>query len=154
MTDHDIHGCGRAGAAMGVLCAFFGAVIAGMIMLALGFMDASNIPRLTPPIVVGLVALFVGAGFFGMKAGNFLCEKRNNTAMNVLIGIALAYGSIAMAVGAGSLWAILISGVEAGNVVFILYFIVIFTAALGAIPATLLGVLYGFLMRNELRKVR
>ena len=139
---------------MGVLCAFFGAVIAGMIMLALGFMDASNIPRLTPPIVVGLVALFVGAGFFGMKAGNFLCEKRNNTAMNVLIGIALAYGSIAMAVGAGSLWAILISGVEAGNVAFILYFIVIFTAALGAIPATLLGVLYGFLMRNELRKVR
>ena len=140
---------------MGVLCAFFGAVIAAAIMLALGLMDASNIPRLTPTILVGLVALFVGAGFFGKKAGNFLCEKGNSTAMNVLIGIALAYGSIAIAFAAGSFWAIVISGVDAGNVVaFLFYFIAIFMAVVGAIPATLLGVLYGFLMRNELRKVR
>jgi hypothetical protein len=102
MTDHDIHGCGRAGAAMGVLCAFFGAVTAAMIVLAIGLLTVSTIPSFAPPVGIGLIGLFVGAGFFGSKAGVFLCENGNQTAVNVSIGVLLAYGSICDCGGDGN----------------------------------------------------
>ncbi len=152
MTDHDVHGCGRAGTAIGVLCAFLGMVCAGLILF--GFINGSVSGDLAPTIIIGLIGLFVGAGYFGKKAGIFLCEKGNDLSTNILIGVALAFGSIATAILTGTLAAAVLSGNVARpqGVLLIGVIVGVYTVFWGAIPATLLGVLYGILMTGQLRR--
>jgi hypothetical protein len=163
MTDHDIHGCGRAGAWLGVLCAGVGVLIAGLMVRALNIGWIIGFPSLPVELVVGLIALFVAAGHFGKKAGVFVCKRGNDLSTNVLIGIALAFGSIAIAVwagmivglchellknkvpGIGSMFLGLLLGWLFPMLVILIY---------GGIPAATLGVVYGFLLRNRLWHLR
>lgn len=151
MTDHDIHGCGRAGSAIGVLCAFLGMVCAFMIFFGL---IQGTLPRdVVPTIVVAAISVLVWAGFWGKKAGVFLCEKGNQSSTNIWIGIALAFGSIASAILTGALVGPLFSGNIVGvpNALALSLIIGIYAAFWGGIPATILGVLYGVLMTGQLR---
>ena len=163
MTDHDVHGCGRAGAWMGVLCAAVGVLAAGLMVWALGIGWAIGLPMLPIEVVIALTALFIGASYFGKKAGVFLCKRGNRLSTNVLIGIALAFGSIAIAVWAGTIVGILhelprhdflgVGTMFVGLLFGWLFFLVVILMY-GGIPAALLGVTYGSLMRRQLRKVR
>ena len=160
MTDHDIHGCGSAGSAVAVLCAGLG------VATAVGMLKALNLTwyvGIFPPsneVGAGVIVLFVTAVYLGMKEGMFLCEKRDGLALHVLVGNGVAFGSIAIAVFAGTLvhfvrewnrivnapggftvWHLIAGAI--GNLLLILLF--------GGIPAILLGVLYGFLVRSGLR---
>ena len=152
MTDHDVHGCGRAGSAIGVLCAFLGMVCAGIILFA--FLNSSPSGGVGPTMIIGVVGLFVGAAFFGKKAGIYLCEKGNDLSRNIAIGVALAFGSIATAIVTGMLAAIVLSRTAArpGDIVLAGFVVAICTAFFGGIPAVLLGALYGILITGELRR--
>jgi hypothetical protein len=150
MTDHDVHGCGRAGRAISVLCAFLGMVCA--LMMVFGLFSASISRDVAPAIIIGLIGLFVGAGYFGKKAGVFLCERGNDLSTNILVGVALAFGSIATAIATGTLAGAVFSGItKLLDGIAIGVIVGIFIVFWGAIPATVLGVLYGILMTGQLR---
>ena len=163
MTDHDIHGCGRAGAWIGVLCAALGVLIAGVMVWAMGIGRFVGLPGLPIELVVGLIGLFVAAGCFGKKAGVFVCKRGNGLSTNVLIGIALAFGSIAIAVWTGTI-ALAVKELINGHVPHIAallvavlvgwLFILLVFLIYGGIPAALLGVVYGFLLRHRLWQLR
>lgn len=158
MTDHDRHGCGRVGSWIGVLCAALGVLSAYAMVRALDIGWIVGIPKLPLELILGLVALFVAAALLGRKAGVFLCKRQNDLAMNVVVGIGVAFGSIAIAVWTGTLVGLIseIPSLQPPDPVGIL--LVIFGPLLiicfyGGIPAALLGVLYGFLVRRQLRKL-
>jgi len=163
MTDHDVHGCGRAGAWMGVLCAGVGVLIAGLMVRALGVGWVIGLPALPIELVIGLIALFVAATHFGKKAGVFLCQRGNRLSTNVLFGIALAFGSIAIAVWTGTIVGILhellkrdfpgVGTMFVGLLFGWLFFLVVIVLY-GGIPAALLGAVYGFLLRKRLWNLR
>jgi hypothetical protein len=152
MTDHDVHGCGRAGSAIGVFCALLGLVCACMMLVGL-FKMSLTASDIMPILAVGVIGLFVGAGFFGKKAGVFLCQRGNKLSTNILVGIALAFGSIATAILTGTLAAPVLAGnlmIDQGVLVFG-FIVFLYTVSFGGIPATLLGILFGILMRSQLR---
>ena len=138
----------------GLICAGLGVVVAALILIIMGawwFVGGFN-----PHLAVGVATLFVGSGFWGKKAGVYLCRRGNNTGLNISIGIALAFGSIAIAVLAGALGYVFvhdandivevteIPGIFLGSLIIVLLF--------GAIPAAVLGVVYGLLVGMQLDK--
>lgn len=154
MTDHDIHGCGRAGSAIGVLCAFLGVVCAAAIVFGL-IIHGSLSRKSAPMIIFEVISLVVAAGFFGRKAGIYLCEKGNDLSRNIGVGIALAFGSIVTATATTTFVTGLLSGALTNAASWVLvggFVMTIYTLVLGLIPAVLLGALYGLLMTGELRR--
>lgn len=162
MLDEDGHRCGSIGRWIAVVCAALGVVAALVMVVALDF-PSFLVPLNPPPkeIIVGLIALFIAASWLGKKAGMYLCDKTHDTAMNVVVGLAVAFGSISISVMTGTLVGMVselprISGSVNFNPLYVLlgFFIPLFFVLLfGAIPAILLGVLYGFLVRNRLRNL-
>ena len=161
MLNDEEHGCGSIGRWVAVLCAGLGVGAAVLMLLALGiskFILPFPFPK---EILVGLVILFIAAASLGKKAGIYLCDKTNATGRNVLVGIGVAFGSIAAAVLAGTFVGFLgeadhILRAENFSVVnFVIGFFIPLLLVLwfGGIPATLLGVFYGFMVRNRLRKL-
>ena len=160
MPDEEGHGCGNIGRWIAFLCAALGVVAAIVMVRAIGI--PSFIVPLNPPtkeMIVGLIALFIAAAWLGKKAGMYLCDKSHDTAMNVLVGLGVAFGSISISVMTGTLFSFVsmageIFGSVNFNPLYVLlgFFIPLFIVLLfGAIPAILLGILYGFLVRNRLR---
>ncbi len=161
MLNDEEHGCGSIGRSVAVLCAALGVGAAVLMLLALGisrFILPFPFPK---EIVVGLVILFIAAAILGKKAGIYLCDKTSATGRNVLVGMGVAFGSIAVAVLAGTFVGFLaeadhILRAENFSVVnFALGFFIPLLLVLwfGGIPAILLGVFYGFMVRNRLRKL-
>ena len=162
MLDEDGHGCGSIGRWIALVCAALGVVAAIVMVRAIDipkFIVPLNAP--TKEMIVGLIALFIAAAWLGNKAGKYLCDKSHDTAMNVLVGLGVAFGSISISVMTGTFVGIVsevprISGSVNFNPLYVLLgsFIPLFFVLLfGAIPAILLGVLYGFLVRNRLRNL-
>jgi len=162
MLDEDDHGCGSIGRWIALVCAALGVVAAIVMVRAIGipkFVVPLNAP--TKEMIVGLIALFIAAAWLGKKAGMYLCDKSHDTAMNVVVGLGVAFGSISISVMTGTLVGMVselprISGSVNFNPLYVLlgFFIPLFFVLLfGAIPAILLGVLYGFLVRNRLRNL-
>jgi hypothetical protein len=154
MYDDEGHGCGSVGRWVGVLCAALGVVTAFLMISLMGlgwFFKGFT----SPPIQIGLIALFIAAGLLGTKAGVVLCNKGNDLATNVLVGIGLAFASITIAVVAGSISVILMgpSNIQGWEFLWILVVTLLVMLMYGGIPAVLLGVLYGVLVRDRLRKL-
>ena len=99
-------------------------------------------------IVVGLVVLFIAAAILGKKAGIYLCNKTHATGRNVLVGIGVAFGSIAAAVLAGTFVGFLgeadyilrAENFSVVNFVFGFFIPLLLVLWFGGIPAILLGV--------------
>lgn len=162
MLDEDGHGCGSIGRWLSVMCAAAGVGIAFLMLRA---MDVPKfvVPLNPPPkeLIIGLIALFVAAALLGKKAGMYLCGKSHDWALNVVVGIGVAFGSIAIAVLTGTFVGVVSEAPQIFTSVdfhplkaligfFIPLGIVLF---FGGIPAAFLGVFYGLLVRNRLRKL-
>ena len=160
MTDHHRHGCGRVGSWISVLCAALGVLTAYLMIGPLALDWLINIFHLPIEVIVGVVALFVAAALLGRKAGTFLCERRNDLPMNVLIGIGLAFSSIAVAVWSATLVGVLreLPNISQSphplGILYIIFLPLLVICIYGGIPAVLLGILYGFLVRHQLWKLR
>ncbi len=157
MNDHTDHECWNIGGRNGVLCAFLGAVIALAPWIPSFVSHANPELVLNVPIAASLLALFMTAGFFGTRAGMYLCKQGNDTRTNVVIGIALAFGSIAVSVWAGMISFILGRPSQIFTnpdmVMLMLFFAFLGALFWGAIPAIGLGALYGFLVKRQLKRL-
>jgi hypothetical protein len=162
MADEDGHGCGSIGRWLAVLCAAAGVGIAFLMLRAMG-VPKFVVPLNPPPkeIIIGLIALFVAAGLLGKKAGMYLCGKSHDWALNVVVGIGVAFGSIAIAVLTGTFVGVvgearqIFSSVDFNPLNALLGFFIPLGIVLffGGVPAAFLGVFYGLLVRNRLRKL-
>lgn len=160
MLDYHDHGCGRIGKWIAVLCAALGAVTAFIMMGGLRINVATTSFAVPKELAVGLLVLFLAAVFLGERAGRFLCGRSNNVAMHVLVGQGVAFGSITMAVLSGTLVAFISEGFflnapEANPLSHVggFFLPLLLVLMFGGIPAVFLGVLYGLLVRNRLRKL-
>ena len=144
------------------MCAALGVVIAFVIVLAMDLPEF--ILPVYPPskeIIVGLVALFIAAAWLGTKAGWYLCRKEHDRALNVVVGLGVAFGSIAVAVMTGTLLGVVSeadeifgsTAITPAGVLLGMFFPLLIVLLFGGIPAAFLGVLYGFVVRNCLRKL-
>lgn len=155
MYDHSAHShdCGKIGLQTGLLCAVLGFVLA---LLLIGWFTSASAGVEWLPIVrfllIPLVALLITAGIFGFKAGRYLCERGNQMSWNVLIGISLAFGSIAAASLAGSFAVLLTDLPHLINVGLLILFVLplLFVLIYGSIPAIGLGLLYAVLVKKQL----
>ena len=161
MLNDEEHGCGSIGRWVAVLCAGLGVGTAVLMLQVMGigkFIFSNTFPK---EIAVGLVVLFVAAATLGKKAGTYLCNKTHSTGRNVLAGLGVAFGSIAIAVLAGTLAGFLgeadailrAPDFSAVNFVIGFFFPLLLVLWFGGIHAILLGVIYGFTVRNRLRKL-
>lgn len=159
MTDHDVHGCGRIGSRMAVRCAALGLITATAIMSRLTQIGDLLDPQFwIGPIGVGVLGLFVAAAFLGKKTGAFVCERGDTTSLTVAGGLFVAFGSITIAVFVGSFCTLIAiacgPGLSSHDVFTYLIVPQIVVGMFGSLPATALAVLYGFLLRSGLRKLR
>jgi hypothetical protein len=161
MLDYHEHGCGSVGKWIGVLCAALGVVTAYVMVRAMNIgwdLFPSNPPK---EILVGLVVLFLAAAYLGEKSGRRLCGKDHDLPLNVVVGLGVAFGSITIAVMSGTMVGVVSNAGEwlsspdynplylVPGFFFLLFFILLF----GGLPALILGVLYGFLVRSRLRNL-
>ena len=159
MTDHDVHGCGRTGSRMALIFASLGLIVAIAYMSRLmGIEDLLNPRVLVGPIGAGVLGLFVAAAFLGRKTGAFLCERGNTTSLAIAGGLFVAFGSISIAVFVGSFCTLIgiafLTGISFDDFFTYLVLPQILVGMFGSIPATVLAVVYGFLLRSGLRKLK
>jgi hypothetical protein len=156
MENYPDHGCGRIGRRTGLLCAGLGAVTAYFMLKLIGFWNAPAF-GLNPAMVFGVLVLFVVSGFFGTRAGIYMCWQGNKTGLNIFIGLLLALGSIVIPVWAGCVFYIFFH--EPNRIIEVKHIPNIFISPLlmilifGGIPAVFLGVLYGLLTGMQLDKL-
>jgi hypothetical protein len=153
MKEHDDHGCGRVGRQTGLLCSGIGVAIAVLILKGMDPRGNLRLLDLGFATMIGVVALFVATAFFGTKAGVFLCKRGNRRGLNVAIGLALAFGSIAAGVWTGALAGLV---TEVDHIPILFDFVLGMFSVLGlfllfgGIPAIVLGVFYGLLVTWQL----
>lgn len=101
-------------------------------------------------IVVILVLFYASAAFLGKAAGKNICRERRDLGGAILLGIGVALGSLVVAAVAVELVVLLAKIFYSQNEAlgFWLLMILLF----GTLPAILLGILYGILMRWRLAK--
>ena len=161
MLNDEEHGCGSIGRSVAVLCAALGVGAAALMVLVMGISRFILPFPFTKEIVVGLVVLFIAAAILGKKAGIYLCDKTSATGRNVLVGMGVAFGSIAAAVLAGTFVGFLgeadyilrAENFSVVNAVLGFFIPLLLVLWFGGIPAILLGVFYGFTVRKRLRKL-
>jgi hypothetical protein len=155
MTDHDVHGCGRIGSRIGVLCAGLGVAVA-VVMVVLMDMSGFLAPSaLLGPLGIGLLALFLASAILGKYVGTFLCKRGNNALLAVAGGFFLAFSSIVIAVFTGSAFTFLITTfltTERVDLETLFILPQILVGLFGGIPAIILGFVYGLLVRRQLAK--
>ena len=159
MQSHELHTCGKIGRKNSILCATLGVLAAFLLLIPLGAIGIAVNGDITFKLIlfISLGALYLAASFLGTMAGRFLC-KRSNQMLNVIVGVGLALGCLAISVLTDSLSVVvvnIISGSPDSNDL-VTYLVVPFVVVLvyGAVPAVVLGVLYGVLVGTNLAKVR
>lgn len=161
MLNDEEHGCGSIGRWVALLCATLGVAAASLMLGVMGIgkiLLSDGVPK---EIAVGIVVLFIAAAILGKKAGMYLCDKTSATGRNVLVGLGVAFGSIAIAVLAGTFVGFLgeadhilrAENFSAVNFVYGFFFPLLLVLWFGGFPAILLGIFYGLMVRNRLRKL-
>jgi hypothetical protein len=158
MEGHEDHGCGTIGQWIGTLCAVLGIGTAFLIVLVL---DAGWVVGLDPPIIVGLVVEIFAAAYLGRRAGTYLCGEGNPLGRGMLVGLGVAFGSIAIAVYSGTIAGFVGHASEwignphinRWNAVPALFFPLFLVLLFGGAPAVVLGVVYGTLVHVRLQKL-
>jgi len=158
MKNHEDHGCGTIGKWMGAL---FGALGVGTAFLMVYVMGIGWAIGFDAPIRVGLVVEIFAAAYLGEKGGRYLCRKGNRFGRSVLVGLGVAFGSITIAVYAGTIAGFVgyasewmgNPDINRWNAVYALFFPLLLILLYGGLPATVLGVIYGFLLNSRLQKL-
>ena len=169
MEERQEQQCASIGMKMSLLCATLGAIAPAVIMLHEFFesLPGGYNARLNPAytqvkwtiligVIVTLIGLYLAAAFLGRAAGKHICRRRRSLGGAILVGIGLALGCLLIGLIAMSLF-LLVAAPGKDNVGFIeglvsVYAFVGVSFMIGAVPATLLGVLYGVLARWRLTK--
>ena len=152
----DLYECKTIGLRTGVLCAGLGAVMAFLMLKALGLVNVTGLMSQGPGVMIGLVVLFWAAALLGRTAGGFLADRQNDDAMNAIVGIGVAFGSIMFASLSGSLMSVVFDlnrTYASGEIIFILFMPLLLILLWGGIPAICLGFLYGFLVRKQIARI-
>lgn len=158
MNGHEFHGCGSVGKWLGML---FGALGVGAAFLMVYWMNAGWVIGVDPPIAVGLVVEIFAAAYLGEKAGRYLCRKGNTLGRAMLVGLGVAFGSITIAVYAGTIAGVVGHAreyfgnqhIEPINVLGLLFYPLFLVLLFGGMPAAILGVFYGSLLNARLQKL-
>jgi len=161
MLDYHDHGCGSVGRWIGVLCAALGVVTAYLMIQLMNLGWYIPVYPMPKEVALGLVVLFLTSAFLGERAGMRLCGKSDDVSLNVLLGQGVAFGSITIAVMFATLVGVIsAAGTVVGSpgftplgLVFALFMPLCLVLLVGGVPAVGLGVLYGLLVRNRLRKL-
>jgi len=157
--------CGSIGMKVSLLCALLGAVAPVAIMLKEFLLSLPGgltaYSRLHPqdaqpkwPILIGIVVSLIGLGvaaaLLGKLAGKIICRRKSKFAGAALVGICLAFSCIIAGILVASLVTLVVMpSLDSLAVIGIYSFA---TLVVGAIPAVLLGVLFGALVRWRLVK--
>lgn len=160
--------CASIGMKMSLLCVSLGAIAPAGIMfheflqsLPGGFMAYSRLhPEHTQvkwSILIGiiftLVVLSLAAAFLGREAGKNICRRRRGFGGAILVGMGLALTCLLVGVVAAALFSLVTSPLDPfGSAPSIIALFGGVTLLVGAVPAMLLGVLYGVLVRWRLNK--
>lgn len=152
MDNHDPFECQIIGIRTALLCAVLGVLVAYLWLSPLGIQTLLNLLTWNAGGLAGIVVLFWAAAGLGKLAGSFLCERRNDLAMHILVGIGVAFGSIVVAVLAGSVILLLFDSSHRVSIIDCLFFLLMMLL-FGGIPAACLGALYGFLVRKQIAKL-
>jgi hypothetical protein len=151
--------CASVGMKVSILCALLGALVpAGMMLkeflqsLPGGVQPANAHPKWPIPIgmIVTVVALCLIAALLGKIAGKIICRRRCKFGAAALVGVCLALICMLAGIVVASLFT-LIAQPSLDSLAIIGIF-GLATLIMGALPAVLLGVLYGILVRWRLVK--
>jgi hypothetical protein len=157
METYPDHGCGRIGRRTGLFCGALGVLAAYFMLKITGYWESPMTVGQKPAMIFGVFVLFLASGYFGTKAGIFLCWRENKVGLDILIGLALAFGSNAISVLAGSVFYIFVHDpntiIEVNRIPGIVFGNVILVSIVGGLPAAFLGVLYGLLVGLQLEKL-
>lgn len=155
------HQCASFGMKMSILCALIGAAVPAGMMLKEFLQSLPGGPAAHPsdqpkwPILIGTIVTVIGltivAALLGRVAGKIICRRKSGPMGAILIGICLALACVVVGVMVGVLFTIgLERSLDAAGVAGAFG---LATLIVGAIPATLLGVLYGTVVRWRVAKV-
>lgn len=161
--------CASIGMKISLLCATLGAIAPAGIMLHefFQYLPGGHNARLNPAhtqvkwsiligVIVTLSALYLAAAFLGRAAGKNICRRRRSLGGAILIGIGLALLCLLVGLIVMALFMIATSPGK-DDVEFIEGVVSVFVFGgvsfmVGAVPAILLGILYGVLVRWRLTK--
>lgn len=165
MEESKQHLCASVGMKISLLCAALGVITAFSLMFAIfganGVYDLliDEGLQIQAGVIAGIIALFIFAASLGRIAGKVVCRKARGLTGAAFVGICLALGCVALSIVAGAPFSFLVQELsdtysphKSSLFIFIvapLYWIMMF----GALPAMLLGVLYGALVRRKLAKL-
>jgi hypothetical protein len=140
--------CASLGMKMSVLFATLG-VSAPVIIMFAWYLEPSSDPigrkRLIPlGIIVTLAALYLVAAFMGRDIGKSMCRHRHSYGKAILAGIGLALSCLVVV---GATMTSFNAVIEPGASVFSVMVAIFLVVLIGALPAILLGILYGVLVR-------
>lgn len=131
-----------------IFCALIGAVVPIGLMLK-AFLESYH-PHWD--VLIGafftLTALLIAAAFLGRVAGKVIWKKRSGAAGAILVGICLAFCCLIIGVAVWALFNVAHALTDFSRQ--IVWFASVMALIVGALPAILLGVLYGVVMRSRL----
>ena len=104
-------------------------------------------------VIVGTV--YLSAAVLGRQAGKFFCRKPPASLRAALVGILVALGCLASGVVVWSIFhlielSLFVPGLESSDILFLSSFAGVVAFIYGFIPAILLGVFYGLLVKRRL----
>jgi hypothetical protein len=154
------HKCARVGRIVGLLCATLAALLPGGIVLKefiyslpgrLGASSGTKWPLLVGGIIT-LLVLYLVAALVGSNIGENICRDRRGYAGAIAGGIGVSFSTLA----AGSLVAAACYafGYALKDPLGEAFGLVLLTWLFGILPAILLGVLYGVLVRWYLTNIK
>ena len=153
--------CANVGMKMSILCALIGVAfpagtfIKEFLQSLPGGPSAHSSDSPKWSILIGtlgiVIALSIAAAFLGRLAGKTICRRRSGVPGAILIGIGLAIAVMIIGVALAVLFSIAVEpSIESAGVAGAFGLI---TVIVGALPAMLLGVIYGAVVRARLAKV-
>jgi hypothetical protein len=158
MEERQEHQCARVGMNVSLLCVTLGAAAPVIVMLKEFMQSLAGGPSarsgvkwaILVGIILTLIPLYLAAGLLGRLAGKIICQKRRGYGGAIFTGIVLALSCLAT----GALALAVVVGANSGSrdLLGMAALLLLGTGLYGFLPAILLGVLYGALVRWRLTK--
>jgi hypothetical protein len=147
----------RASVKASLICATFGLLTAGFInaifwgILGGGIHEFFVVPGWRNPIIVAIIVLFVASIAFGYVAGSFVYRFGLQTNVTSIIGIALAWCCLFLSAVGGPSVNYFANTREMDAFHDYIVKPAAWVIVVGLLPALLLGLLYSYLVRSNLR---
>lgn len=142
-----------AGARRSILCATFGLAIALTLIFSTFNVSSERLIMLVP-VILGVTGLYAGAYFYGKFAGKLAHRVGIDSFKVWFIGILLAWSSVITMTFAGSLFSFA-ADFDSGDIYDTFYSYILlplmWIAAIGWIPALILGLVWAVLMKRKFR---